>query len=63
MASKYQESRQLNMPAIEQEWLNKWKEGRFFEKSIEIREGKTPFVFYEGPPMVCLVFTMLFHVL
>src|SRR6201985_3242448 len=50
MASKYQESRQLNMPAIEQEWLNKWKEGRFFEKSIEIREGKTPFVFYEGPP-------------
>ncbi len=38
------------MPAIEQEWLNKWKEGRFFEKSIEIREGKTPFVFYEGPP-------------
>jgi isoleucyl-tRNA synthetase len=50
MASKYQESRQLNMPAIEQEWLNKWREGRFFEKSIEIREGKTPFVFYEGPP-------------
>lgn len=38
------------MPAIEQEWLHKWKEGRFFEKSIEIREGKTPFVFYEGPP-------------
>lgn len=38
------------MPAIEQEWLKKWNEGRFFEKSIEIREGKTPFVFYEGPP-------------
>lgn len=38
------------MPAIEQEWLNKWKEGRFFEKSISIREGKTPFVFYDGPP-------------
>ncbi|WP_317124959.1 isoleucine--tRNA ligase [Taibaiella helva] len=38
------------MPAIEQEWLKKWKEGRFFEKSIEIREGKAPFVFYEGPP-------------
>jgi len=38
------------MPAIEQEWLNKWKLGRFFEKSIEIREGKAPFVFYEGPP-------------
>lgn len=50
MAAKYLESKQLNMPAIEQEWLKKWKEGRFFEKSIEIREGKTPFVFYEGPP-------------
>lgn len=50
MADKYLESKQLNMPAIEQEWLKKWKEGRFFEKSIEIREGKTPFVFYEGPP-------------
>jgi len=50
MAEKYLESKQLNMPAIEQEWLSKWKEGRFFEKSIEIREGKTPFVFYEGPP-------------
>lgn len=50
MSAKYQESKQLNMPAIEQEWLQKWKEGGFFEKSIEIREGKTPFVFYEGPP-------------
>ncbi len=50
MAAKYLESKQLNMPAIEQEWLKKWKEGRFFEKSIEIREGKAPFVFYEGPP-------------
>lgn len=50
MAEKYLESKQLNMPAIEQEWHKKWKEGRFFEKSIEIREGKTPFVFYDGPP-------------
>jgi len=50
MAEKYLESKQLNMPAIEQEWLKKWKEGRFFEKSIANREGKTPFVFYEGPP-------------
>lgn len=50
MVAKYLESKQLNMPAIEQEWSKKWKEGRFFEKSIEIREGKPPFVFYEGPP-------------
>jgi isoleucyl-tRNA synthetase len=50
MSENYLESKQLNMPAIEQEWLNRWKEGHFFEKSIQIREGKTPFVFYEGPP-------------
>ena len=50
MTEEYQVSKQLNMPAIEQEWLNRWKEGRFFEKSVSIREGKTPFVFYDGPP-------------
>ncbi len=38
------------MPAIEQEWLKKWQDGNFFVKSIQIREGNPPFVFYEGPP-------------
>jgi isoleucyl-tRNA synthetase len=50
MAEKYLESKQLNMPAIEQEWLERWKQGRFFQKSITLRDGKSPFVFYEGPP-------------
>ncbi len=27
-----------------------WDENKTFEKSITTREGKTPFVFYEGPP-------------
>ncbi|MFD1885358.1 isoleucine--tRNA ligase [Paenibacillus wenxiniae] len=30
--------------------LNKWKEERTFQRSIENREGKPNFVFYEGPP-------------
>ncbi len=38
------------MPAIEKEWLQKWEDGHFFQKSIQIREGNVPFVFYEGPP-------------
>lgn len=38
------------MPSIEAEWLATWKEGDFFRKSIELREGNKPFVFYEGPP-------------
>ena len=50
MPNKYQEYQQLNLPAISQEILAKWEAGRAFEKSVELREGATPFVFYEGPP-------------
>jgi isoleucyl-tRNA synthetase len=50
MAAKYREFSQLNLPAIEQEMLAKWSEGQAFEKSVSLREGATPFVFYEGPP-------------
>lgn len=38
------------MPSIEQDVLTRWKEGNTFRKSVETREGATPFVFYEGPP-------------
>lgn len=47
---KYQEFSGLNLPAIEKEILAKWEESQAFEKSVEIREGAQPFVFYEGPP-------------
>lgn len=50
MPGKYKEYQQLNLPAISQEILNKWEAGQTFEKSVELREGATPFVFYEGPP-------------
>ncbi|HWK06467.1 MAG TPA: isoleucine--tRNA ligase [Puia sp.] len=50
MLQKYKEYQQLNLPAISQEILAKWEAGRAFEKSVELREGATPFVFYEGPP-------------
>jgi len=40
----------LNLPAFEAEILAKWTEKQAFEKSISLREGATPFVFYEGPP-------------
>ena len=48
--AKYKEYQQLNLPAISQEVLAKWEADRAFEKSVELREGATPFVFYEGPP-------------
>ena len=47
---KYPEFSGLNLPKIEQEILAKWQQTEAFEKSISLREGRTPFVFYEGPP-------------
>jgi isoleucyl-tRNA synthetase len=47
---KYPEYKQLNMPAIEAEVQQIWKQGNLFERSVSEREGATPFVFYEGPP-------------
>ncbi len=38
------------MPAIEQELLGRWKGDKTFEKSVTNRNGREPFVFYEGPP-------------
>ncbi|WP_315819893.1 class I tRNA ligase family protein [Paraflavitalea speifideaquila] len=40
----------MNLPAMEQEILALWNEQQAFEKSVSVREGATPFVFYEGPP-------------
>ena len=50
MSAKYQEYQQLNLPAIGNELLNQWEKNNAFEKSVALREGNTPFVFYEGPP-------------
>lgn len=50
MSAKYKEFTGLNLPAFEQEVLAKWTEIQAFEKSVSLREGATPFVFYEGPP-------------
>lgn len=48
--AKYKEFSGLNLPAFEQEILSKWAENQSFEKSVSLRDGATPFVFYEGPP-------------
>ena len=50
MSAKYQEYQQLNLPDIGNELLNQWEKNNVFEKSVALREGKPPFVFYEGPP-------------
>src|SRR5580765_8034790 len=50
MPSRYREYQQLNLPSIGEEILNKWEAEQSFQTSITMREGATPFVFYEGPP-------------
>ncbi len=47
---KYPTYNQLNLSQISKDILNYWKEKDTFSKSILTREGKTPWVFYEGPP-------------
>ena len=50
MAVRYREFSKLNLPSIEQEVLAKWNDIQAFEKSMSVRDGAEPFVFYEGPP-------------
>jgi len=50
MSAKYKEFSGLNLPAFEADILAKWTEKQAFEKSVSLREGAKPFVFYEGPP-------------
>ena len=50
MSSRYKEYQQLNLPAISTDILKVWEVSGAFEKSVELRKGFPPFVFYEGPP-------------
>ncbi len=50
MSTRYKEYQQLNLPSISEEILAKWNAAQAFEKSVSLREGHKPFVFYEGPP-------------
>jgi len=50
MSNQYPEFNGLHLPTIEAAVLATWKKEQAFEQSISLREGKKPFVFYEGPP-------------
>ncbi len=38
------------LPELEKEILKFWKKDNTFQKSIDLREGRETFTFYEGPP-------------
>ncbi|MEZ4889330.1 MAG: class I tRNA ligase family protein [Crocinitomicaceae bacterium] len=50
MSKKYQEYKGLNMPELAKEVMQKWDAENVFQQSITSREGKEPYVFFEGPP-------------
>ena len=50
MSTKFETYKGLNLPKIGEDILKFWEEEKVFEKSITSREGKTPYVFFEGPP-------------
>ncbi|MCG9971307.1 isoleucine--tRNA ligase [Christiangramia crocea] len=50
MSRKFPEYKGLDLPKLAEEILNYWEENDVFEKSVTTREGKEPFVFFEGPP-------------
>ena len=47
---KFEEYKGLDLAAINNEVLERWKADNVFLRSIEEREGCPQFVFYEGPP-------------
>jgi len=50
MNKKFPEYSRLDLSEVNREMLRAWDEKEVFRKSLEAREGHTPFVFYEGPP-------------
>lgn len=50
MTNNYPEYKGLNLPNVAKTVLEKWQRENVFEQSIATREGKTPYIFFEGPP-------------
>jgi isoleucyl-tRNA synthetase len=38
------------LPALEEQVLERWREREVFAQSLRLREGAEPWIFYEGPP-------------
>jgi isoleucyl-tRNA synthetase len=50
MNKKFTEYKNLNLVELSNAVLDYWDKNKTFLQSVELREGKTPFIFYEGPP-------------
>jgi isoleucyl-tRNA synthetase len=50
MSAKYPEYKSLDLSKTGNEILEQWEREKVFERSVETRDPKKPFVFFEGPP-------------
>ena len=50
MSQKYPTYNGLDLHNVASRVLEQWETNKVFEKSITSREGKEPFIFFEGPP-------------
>ncbi|WP_296317975.1 isoleucine--tRNA ligase [Winogradskyella sp. UBA3174] len=50
MSTKFPEYKGLNLSKVADEIGSYWQENNIFDKSVTTREGKPPYVFFEGPP-------------
>lgn len=48
--SQFKEYKSLNLIDVAERMSDFWKENETFRKSVELREGKPEYIFYEGPP-------------
>ncbi|OFX22164.1 MAG: isoleucine--tRNA ligase, partial [Bacteroidetes bacterium GWA2_31_9] len=47
---KFPEHKNFDLSQINKDILARWEKNKTFEQSLTTREGKTSYVFYEGPP-------------
>jgi isoleucyl-tRNA synthetase len=50
MSQKFPEYKGLNLSKVADEIGDYWEANKIFDKSVTTREGKPPYVFFEGPP-------------
>jgi isoleucyl-tRNA synthetase len=50
MKKKFAEYKGLDLPKLASKVGEDWKQQNIFQKSMDFREGATPFIFFEGPP-------------
>jgi isoleucyl-tRNA synthetase len=50
MKKLFPEYKGLDLPGVNREIMDWWKQNQTFAKSIESRPEERRFVFYEGPP-------------